>query len=272
RTSASLAQTNSGTINVNGAGTGLLFQNADGSASDKAYDMSKSQGLVINVNSAAGNGMTTNTSGAVKSGVSINVNDAAGGSALVVKGNSLSVAQSGTIQSASATQMVDINNGNTSTFANSGTIASTAAGGVVMNVDQQAVNFTNETGGKLAGAVSLLNGNNSVTLEHGSQAASVFTTGAGDDNYRLTGITVGENAALFTTLDGGLGSDTLSLNKSVYTMSDAGKIQNIEHVNLANNSTFTLDKTQLDLSAADAGWNIDGSSTLAMNDDRALSF
>ncbi|MCT4708677.1 hypothetical protein MUA04_00160, partial [Enterobacteriaceae bacterium H11S18] len=33
RTSASLAQTNSGTINVNGAGTGLLFQNADGSAS-----------------------------------------------------------------------------------------------------------------------------------------------------------------------------------------------------------------------------------------------
>ncbi|WP_202308670.1 hypothetical protein, partial [Dryocola clanedunensis] len=80
RTSASLAQTNSGTINVNGAGTGLLFQNANGSASDKAYDMSKSQGLVINVNSAAGKGMTTNTSGAIKSGVSVNINDAAGGS------------------------------------------------------------------------------------------------------------------------------------------------------------------------------------------------
>ncbi|MCT4712148.1 autotransporter outer membrane beta-barrel domain-containing protein, partial [Enterobacteriaceae bacterium H11S18] len=272
RTSASLAQTNSGTINVDGSGTGLLFQNADGSMADNAYDMSKSQGLVINVNSAAGKGMTINTTGAVKSGVSINVKDAAGGSALVVKGNSLSVAQSGTIQSASATQMVDINNGKTSTFTNSGTIASTAAGGLVMDVDQQTVNFTNETGGSLAGAVNLQNGNNTVTLEHGSQAASVFTTGAGDDNYRLTGITADENATLFTTLDGGLGSDTLSLNNSVYTLSDAGKIQNIEHVNLANNSTFTLDKTQLDLSAADAGWNIDDSSTLAMNDDRALSF
>ncbi|MCT4711103.1 autotransporter outer membrane beta-barrel domain-containing protein, partial [Enterobacteriaceae bacterium H11S18] len=272
RTSASLAQTNSGTINVNGAGTGLLFQNADGSASDKAYDMSKSQGLVINVNSAAGKGMTTNTSGAIKSGVSVNINDTAGGSALVIEGSTPTLEQSGNIHSASAAQMVDINNGKTSTFTNSGTISSTAADGVVTSVDQQAVNFTNASGGKLAGAVNLLNGNNSVTLEHGSQAASVFTTGDGDDTFNLTDITAAENAALFTTFDGGLGHNVLNLDNSNYTLADADKIQKMSEANLANNSTFTLDKTQLDLSAADAGWNIDGSSTLAMNDDRALSF
>jgi autotransporter family porin len=272
RTSASLAQTNSGTIDVNGAGTGLLFQNADGSMTNKAYDMSDSQGLVINVDSAAGNGMVTNTSGDIKSGVSVNVNDAAGGAALVIGGQSASVEQSGDLQSASVNQIVDINNGYTTDFVNSGTIASHTPAGQVMTVDKQAVDFTNAAGGNLVGAVNLLSGDNSVTLEHGSQANSAFTTGAGNDQFNLNDITLAENAALFTSLDGGLGHDSLNLDNSVYTLSDAAKIQNMDEVNLANNSTFTLDNTQLDLAAAGNGWNIDGTSTLAMNDSKVLNF
>ncbi|MCT4708668.1 hypothetical protein MUA04_00095, partial [Enterobacteriaceae bacterium H11S18] len=84
-------------------------------------------------------------------------------------------------------------------------------------------------------------GNNSVTLEHGSQAASVFTTGDGDDTFNLTDITAAENAALFTTLDGGLGHNVLNLDNSNYTLADADKIQKMSEANLANNSTFTLD-------------------------------
>ncbi|MFK3659279.1 autotransporter outer membrane beta-barrel domain-containing protein [Scandinavium sp. NPDC088450] len=272
RTSATLAQTNSGTLNVNGSGTGLLFQNADGSMTNKAYDMSGSQDLVINVNSADGKGMTTNTSGDIKFGVSINVRDSAGGSALVIGGQTASVEQSGHIHSASSVKMVDINNGYTGKFTNSGTIASDSANAVVMAVYQQAVAFTNAAGGVLAGAVKLLNGNNSVTLAHGSQADSVFTTGTGDDTFNLTDITASENEALFNTLDGGGGHNSLNLDNSVYTLSDASKIQNMSGVKLTNNSSFTLDKTQLDLTATDADWNIDSSSMLAINDSADMDF
>lgn len=272
RTSASLAQNNSGVINVIGSGTGLLFQNADGSMTDNAYDMSQSQALVVNVNSAEGRGMTTNTSGDIKTGVSVNVNDASGGSALVIGGQTAHVEQSGMLASTSATQVVDINNGYTTDFVNSGTIASTAADALVMNVDKQAVHFTNQVNGNLTGAVNLLTGNNTVTLEHGSQAKTAFTTGAGDDLFELTNITADENPVLFTTLDGGAGHNTLALNNSVYTLNDAGKIQHMSDVELKNNSTFTLDHTQLDLTAADAGWNIDSTSTLAMQDSADLDF
>lgn len=272
RTSASLAQSNSGVINVIGSGTGLLFQNADGSMTDNAYDMSQSQALVVNVNSAEGRGMTTNTSGDIKTGVSVNVNDASGGSALVIGGQTAHVEQSGLLASASATQVVDINNGHTTDFVNSGTIASTAADALVMNVDKQAVHFTNQANGNLTGAVNLLSGNNTVTLEHGSQAKTAFTTGAGDDLFELTNITAEENPVLFTTLDGGAGHNSLALNNSVYTLKDADKIQHMSDVELKKNSTFTLDHTQLDLTAADAGWNIDSTSTLAMQDSTDLDF
>ncbi len=50
------------------------------------------------------------------------------------------------------------------------------------------------------------------------------------------------------------------------------KIQHMSDVELKNNSTFTLDHTQLDLTAADAGWNIDSTSTLAMQDSTDLDF
>ncbi len=168
--------------------------------------------------------------------------------------------------------MVDINNGHTTDFVNSGTIASTAADALVMNVDKQAVHFTNQANGNLTGAVNLLSGNNTVTLEHGSQAKTAFTTGAGDDLFELTNITAEENPVLFTTLDGGAGHNTLALNNSVYTLKDADKIQHMSDVELKNNSTFTLDHTQLDLTAADALWNIDSTSTLAMQDSTDLDF
>ncbi|RZA87117.1 hypothetical protein, partial [Escherichia coli] len=61
RTSASLAKTNSGTINVDGSGIALAFQKADGSETDNNLDMSDSGGLVINLKGTGGTGIFANT-------------------------------------------------------------------------------------------------------------------------------------------------------------------------------------------------------------------
>jgi len=73
RTGATLAAQNSGTINVDGSGTGILFQRANGAETNGDFDLSASQALVVNVNSAQGKGVVTHTQGAVKNGVSVNV-------------------------------------------------------------------------------------------------------------------------------------------------------------------------------------------------------
>ncbi|WP_211959114.1 ESPR domain-containing protein, partial [Budvicia diplopodorum] len=97
RTAATLAQTNSGTINVNGSGTGLAFETATGGvvANTSQLDMSDSTALVINLNGAGGTGILANTANGatVKSGASVNVAQANGGSALVVNNSAASVIQ-----------------------------------------------------------------------------------------------------------------------------------------------------------------------------------
>jgi len=274
RTSASLALENSGEINVNGSGTGLLFDTTDGTMTNKAYDMSQSQDLVINVESADGKGMVTNTSGDIKTGVSINVNNVAGGAALVIGGETKTVEQSGIIISEAATQAVDINNGFITAFTNTGDIQSRNADPLVMKVDSSnpGVVFTNEDKGNLSGKVQLLGQNNEVILKHGSTANTDFITGTGQDKYTLVDIVETENSTLFNSIDGGDGADLLTLDNSVYTLPYAAKIQNIENVDLTNSSVFTLQNTQLDLTAADSAWNIDGTSTLIMKDTRAMDF
>lgn len=270
RTGTSLAAENSGTINVEGSGTGILFENADGSTTDGALDMSQSQNLVINVNNANGSGITTNTTGDVSTGVSINVNAVDGGPALVVGGTTSTVEQSGNIQSAStASQVIDIDSGNVTSFTNSGSITASSTDATVMSVTQNGLEFTNQTGGSISGIVSLTGGDNTVTLEHGSTATD-FVTGSGTDEYRLVGTTADE--ALFTSIDGGQGDDTLLLDNSAYTLTDESAIQNIEHVDLTSNSVFTLDNTMLDLSAQGSGYQIDEGSTLAINNTADISF
>ncbi|VFS45984.1 hypothetical protein [Budvicia aquatica] len=86
RTSASLAQENSGTVNVDGSGIGLAFQTTTGDQIENDLDMSQSSGLVVNLNGTGGTGILANTrdGATVKSGASVNINKADGGSALVV--------------------------------------------------------------------------------------------------------------------------------------------------------------------------------------------
>ncbi|MFW5394103.1 autotransporter outer membrane beta-barrel domain-containing protein, partial [Yersinia sp. 2544 StPb PI] len=236
RTGASLAATNSGTINVNGSGTGILFANTGDTITDNTLDMSDSAGLVINVNSAAGKGIVTNSRQDLKTGASVNVNDAAGGAALIVKGTTGRVEQSGNLISTSLTSpVVDINNGYVTSFVNSGTIqANSATQQAVVTNTGTGLAFTNATGGTIVGKVDLLAGNNTVTLMQGSKGTD-FTTGSGDDAFILKGLTLADTG-VFSSLNGGTGSDTLTLDSSLYTLSDADAIQNMEYINLINNS------------------------------------
>ncbi|WP_145509768.1 autotransporter outer membrane beta-barrel domain-containing protein [Yersinia rochesterensis] len=277
RTGASMAATNSGVINVNGSGTGILFANTGDTITTNALDMSNSAGLVINVNSAAGKGIVTNSSQNLKTGASVNVNNAAGGAALIVKGTTGRVEQSGKLTSQSLTSpVVDINNGNVTSFVNSGSIhANSAAQQAVLTNTGSGVAFTNETDGSIIGQVNLLAGNNTVTLMQGSKGTD-FTTGSGDDSFILKGLTA-TDTGVFSSLNGGTGTDTVTFDSSVYTLKDADAIQNMDYIDLINDSTLTLENVLLALGNAkddnvNTGFNLGDGSLLQVNNLNAVNF
>ncbi|MFW5394261.1 hypothetical protein V1951_23735, partial [Yersinia sp. 2544 StPb PI] len=67
------------------------------------------------------------------------------------------------------------------------------------------------------------------------------------------------------------------LDSSLYTLSDADAIQNMEYINLINNSTLTLDNVLLALGDsqddnANTGFNLGDGSLLQVNNLNAVSF
>ncbi|CQD43570.1 autotransporter outer membrane beta-barrel domain-containing protein [Yersinia mollaretii] len=277
RTGASMAATNSGVINVNGSGTGILFANTGDTITNNTLDMSDSAGLVINVNSADGKGIVTNSSQNLKTGASVNVKNAAGGAALIVSGTTAQVEQSGNLISESLNNpVVDIDNGFVNSFVNSGTIqANSALQQAVITTSGNGVAFTNATDGKIVGKVDLLAGNNTVTLMQGSEGTD-FTTGSGDDLFILQDLTLADTG-VFSSLNGGTGTDTLRFDHSIYTLSDANAITNMDYIDLINNSTFTLENILLALGdsqddSADTGFNLGDGSLLQLNNQNAVSF
>nr|WP_318526439.1 autotransporter outer membrane beta-barrel domain-containing protein [Erwinia billingiae] len=277
RTAATLADTNSGTINVEGSGTGIYFGHADGSATTGNLDTSGSRDLVINVNDAAGKGIVTNTSGDVKSGASVNVIDAAGGAALVVGGTTSKVEQSGALSSNSlASAVVDVDNGSLTSFINRGDIIANSAAQEAIKVTLGSnIDFTNATGGNIVGRVELSDGNNRVTLEGGSTATDIIT-GSGDDSYYLNNISADE-AGLFTTLQAGSGSDTLNLNNASLTVTDPATLTGFEKISLSQGSLLNLSSTLLPLGDAQddgdgTGVTLHDSSTLTLSGTADTAF
>lgn len=280
RTAASLARENSGTINVNGSGSGLLFQNAAGTTANGGVDMSDSRQLVINVNTASGKGIVTNVKGDVKSGASVNVNDAAGGPALQVGGTTGVVEQSGRLVSKSTTSpVVAADNGYLGTFINKGDIIANSAAQVALEITSglSGVHFVNENGGNIVGQVNLASNNNhTVDLHQGSTATDVNSAG-GNDTFNLVNID-DSDVSLFTSLNAGTGDDTLNLRNASLTLAQTGKtISGFEKVNIANGSTLTLDNLLLTLGdngndATGTGFNIDADSTLVLKQNADTLF
>lgn len=277
RTSASLAKTNSGTINVDGSGIALAFQKADGSETDNNLDMSDSGGLVINLKGTGGTGIFANTKdgAVVKSGASVNVTQADGGSALVVNNAASEVVQSGNLISASLNHAV-VDASKAQSFTNKGQIKAASATGDAMSFDD-AVNTTvlNDSGaeiqgivalnggdnsftnkGSITGTVSAKDGNNTLLFDDGSTLTGEVTAGNGNNNVTLNGkahvdqVTAGTGKNTFTIkgegatwnlLDGGQGdSDSLIFDNAIHTLDSVVKLQNFEHVGLKNSSLVTL--------------------------------
>ncbi len=279
RTAASLAKTNSGTINVDGSGTGLAFQKADSTATDNGLDMSDSRGLVINLNGSGGTGILANTASGsvVKSGASVNVNQNDGGSALVVKNSASEVVQSGNLISQSyISDVVDASLA--ASFINQGNIKAVDVDHTAASFsDDIDTSFTNDVNGNIQGVVNLNegdnfivnkgvisgaitagNGNNTLSFEDGSTLTGSATLGNGNNsitfnnqahadkvlsgNGENTFIIKGEGAS-FNLLDGGQGdSDKLIFDGATFTLDSADKIQNIENVQLDNASHVIINE------------------------------
>ncbi|WP_145588406.1 autotransporter outer membrane beta-barrel domain-containing protein [Yersinia aldovae] len=277
-TGASMAQTNTGIINVTGNGTGIMFENVnDGSETNNVLDMSDSKGLVINVENSGGKGIVTNASTDLKTGVSVNVKDGAGGAALIVKGSTKKVEQSGNLTSKSTiASVVDINNAHVNEFINNGNIqALDQIQKAVETTTGPGVVFTNASGGNIRGQVNLLAGNNVVTLESGSTGTD-FTTGNGTDIFVLKDVRASE-ITLFNSINGGTGDDTLKLQNSEYILNRADAITGMEHIELTQGSTLTLDNILLALGDNQndsnmTGYAIDSTSILSIKNNNSVDF
>ena len=88
---------------MEGNGTGILFENMNGSMTDNAITFTQAKDLVVNVKGANGKGIVANTSKAVNTTGSVNVIDANGNAALEVKGTTNKVGQGGNLHSAAQT-------------------------------------------------------------------------------------------------------------------------------------------------------------------------
>lgn len=212
----------SGNINVSGnnaAGITLEGQDSSGNPvqSNANMDTRGSEKLVINVNDKGGNGIVTNTSGYVYSGTSVNINSPAGQSALVVKGATTDIKQTGNLTSSSnASPVVDLTQltdpASSVNLINSGKIT---ANGSVKAVDASShsgkVNVTNSGSGNIKGDVALGDGSNVIALKDSSVADGI-TTGNGNN-----AITVQNSAKLTGTLTAGNGANTLDLKNTSQT-------------------------------------------------------
>ncbi|KJW96477.1 hypothetical protein RZ87_18795 [Enterobacter roggenkampii] len=258
RTSATLAQQNSGTINMAGNGTGLAFMAADGGMTGNNLDLSRSSGLTINLFGKGGTGILANTTdgATVKTAVSVNVTEADGGSALVVNNHANRVEQAGVLRSASITSAV-VDAAKAGTFINTGAIIAATDSALAMAFDDGVDTvMRNGAGGVIQGVIALNNGNNSLYLDDASTLTGTATLGNGNNSVTLTGtaradsviagsgentFTVKGKGAVFNLLDGGTGSnDTLVFDAAVHRLASASTLQHFERVTLKNNSLLTL--------------------------------
>lgn len=276
-TGASLSKTNSGLILVQD-GTGIKFENIDGTMTDQTLDLSNSQRLTIDISSPKENGgvgIETNSSQDIKVGTRITIGSE-GATGLLVKGTTQKVYQSGFISSSEANStLVDINNGYMNTFVNSGKMFAVSSEATALeNTVGTGVDFTNTQSGYITGQVNLLSGDNSVTLESGSRGDD-FTTADGNDNFNLTDISRDETQ-VFNHLIAGTGTDKLNLNNTQYNLSDSAKLSGFEQVNLRSSSEFTLDNLSLALGdtqddGVGTGYQIDADSKLIIKAEQSTT-
>lgn len=263
----------SGVITVKGNdATGILVEGEDGNkqptmgTSDFISD--NSSGLVINVEDVGGNGITVNTSGKVHSGASVNIQSKQGQSALVLKGDTTQITQSGNLSSNSETSAVvelkDLTSTQDINLTNLGSIkvsndAAAPAGLIAINANiGKNISLTNgesnTSKGEIVGVVALGDQKNQVTLFGGSKA-DVITATAGETSIMLKDVQRSQSDHLFNKLSAGNGTnDSIELSASAdktshyaLTQAKADEIKGFEQLKIHANSTFELDNSDITL-------------------------
>ncbi|EER1716051.1 autotransporter outer membrane beta-barrel domain-containing protein [Escherichia coli] len=303
RTAVTIDSTNSGTINVSGAGTGIAFVNADGSATTGDLDLSGSSDLAINVSGANGTGIYANTTGTVDTAASITVSHAAGGSALKLGSGVMSATNSGTLTSVSATApTVDTANATAFTNTASGVITASASGSPALAMNAAGATASNagtingdmvmngENGtvfnsGTVSNNITTTSGNNAVTVNAGTVGGNIALSGSGTNTVLLTNsanvntisgsegndtVTIQGNGNTFNALNGGNGMATAVFDgvTAGFHMDGTGaQINSYNRVNLRNDSLFSLDNgySLSGKPSGGAGFDIDSGSVLAVN-------
>lgn len=287
----------SGTITVKGNdATGILVEGEDASkqptmgTSDFLSD--NSSGLIINVEDVGGHGITVNTSGKVHSGASVNIQSTQGQSALVLKGDTTQIIQSGNLSSNSETSAVvelkDLTSTQDINFTNLGSIKvnanSTVPNLIAINANiGKNINLTNgESGtskGEITGVVALGNQKNQVTLFGGSKADVIAAT-AGETSIMLKDVQRNQSDQLFNKLSAGNGAnDSIELSATsgksshyALTQAKANEITGFEQLKIHANSIFELDNSDITLneSAPNGGIHLeDATGTLFVNQSQA---
>ena len=277
----------------NAAGITLEGQDANGNPTMGSSDLDTrgSEKLLIQVKDTGGNGIVTNTSGNVASGTSVNIESAVGQSALVVKGETQSVIQSGNLNSNSATAVVDLSqsSSNNLSFENSGKILSNATNGVAVKADaaNKNVSFTNKNSGQIKGDIVLGDGNNVIYNLNKGKIEGTISAGNGKNTVNLANtsktdeVVLGDgqnnidvsNQATLSKLTAGNGQNTVNLKDQSKTqtvaLGDGGNTINIygetDNGNISSGTgadEFTLygvekDKNNIIFDQLDAGGGVD---------------
>lgn len=234
--------------------TGFDFSGAGGAVTTGGLALGN--GLAITATGTGATGVRLNTNGAVTLAGTVAILAAQGGSA-VVGGPAASIANTGTLRSASTTAPVVALTGGTRAFANGGTIsaASATATAIAGGANGQAVTLA---GGAVTGAVTLGTGDD-VFLMNGGTLAGAFDAGGGNDQATFRGLTDANLSGVTAIAGAGNvgGRDALTFDAT--TSTGTRRITGWNTVALTNASTLTFDG---DLILAGGTASIDANSTV----------
>ncbi|VFS45974.1 AIDA-I autotransporter precursor [Budvicia aquatica] len=234
KTGAALSKENSGTIAVTN-GTGILYQNENGSDVAANLDLSESEELTIKV-TGSGSGITALLDGndrEVNTNVRVDVTSATGGSAINVSG-AKTVTNSGILTSASTAATGNVLNvDDAEVITNSGTIQASSANMAAIGMSNTGdKTFTNSgditgfldfssgdnlitlTGGKVDGNILANGGANTLTLSGGAKQIGTVTLAGNQAN---TVDVSGENTALGNLVMSGTGNHQVDVTDNATT-------------------------------------------------------
>ncbi|SUB81376.1 Outer membrane protein IcsA autotransporter precursor [Pragia fontium] len=261
KTGASLAKTNSGTIDVTD-GTGILYLNEDNSAVAADLDFSDSAALTVNV-SGSGIGVKATLDGknrTVNTGASVNILNTTGGSAIDVEG-AKSVTNSGNLISNSTVADGNVLNvHDAETINNSGTIkASSADIAAIAMSNTGNKTFTNT--GDITGFLDFATGDNLINLAGGTLTGNIKANG-GANTVTASGGSVqtgnielaGDKVQTVNVTDASTVGDVILAGKAAHQVSLSGESK-AGNVTLGDgNNTLSMDNARVsDVVMGDGG-------------------